>query len=521
MLMKKIALNITVFVIFYIIAAGAAARTAPEVIRKTFDVKPRGQLTLNSRLGAIDVKTANRNEVSLVFAKSMESGSGVRVGGLSSSEVETLIQEAFSDFDVTFEHSDSDVLIVGEFKRGWEYWMKRSRQMPFLLSQLKIRFQVTVPTQYNVDLKTAFSGDIDVDDIGGEALAETYGGNITFGVVNGTVWGKTAGGGNIALESCHSKVDVETYGGDIVLGNIEGSLKAKNAGSGNIQTGRVGGAVEAETYGGNLRFGIVKGTVWAKTAGGGDITLEGCHGKVDVETYGGEVVLGDIEGSLKAKNAGSGNIQAGNIGGDVEGETYGGDLRFGVVKGTAWAKTAGGGDITFEGCRSNVVGVKTYGGDIVLGNIAGYVKAENAGSGDIQIGNVGGTIEAKTYGGDLDFGTVKGAVRGRTAGGGNITLKGSQGRVDLNTYGGYIHAEITQQPQYQWTLETSGGGEIIATLFSRISVNLDARASSGSVSSDFTVHGSKSKNSLRGTINGGGTLLKLRASSGDIHLKRK
>ena len=468
--MKKALLSITVLVtLLFCTIAVVDAQTAPEVVRKSFDVRPGGWLTLNSQLGTIDVKTANRNRVNIVYTKSAKAA------------LDRLTQEAFADFDVTFKQMGADVHIEGKFKREWEYWLKRLHLLKLHL--LTIRFEVTIPHRCHVDLKTGFGADIQVENIGGAVKAETYGGDLRFGVIRETVWGKTAGGGNITLKECQGKVNLETYGGDIEIGNIAGDVKAK-------------------------------------TAGGGKITLKRGQGKVNVETYGGDIEIGNVTEDVKAETAGSGNIQIGNVNGTVEAETYGGDLDFGIVKGAVWGKTAGGGNITLKECQGKV-NVETYGGDIEIGNVTEDVKAETAGSGNIQIGNVNGTVEAETYGGDLDFGIVKGAVWGKTAGGGNITLKGCQGKVNVETYGGDIRAEMKKQPRHQWTLETSGSGEIVATLISRIAIDVDAYAGSGRISSDFSVQGSRSKNSLKGIINGGGPLLELRTSSGDIRLLRK
>jgi hypothetical protein len=56
-----------------------------------------------------------------------------------------------------------------------------------------------------------------------------------------------------------------------------------------------------------------------------------------------------------------------------------------------------------------------------------------------------------------------------------------------------------------------------------VRLNIDASASGGRVSSDLpvTVKGTISKTSLRGTLNGGGAVLKLRSSGGGVSLEPK
>ena len=64
-------------------------------------------------------------------------------------------------------------------------------------------------------------------------------------------------------------------------------------------------------------------------------------------------------------------------------------------------------------------------------------------------------------------------------------------------------------------------GKILAILRGRIGIDVDAQTNRGTISSDFVVQGTQSKNSLKGKINGGGVLLKLRTSSGDIRLQKR
>ena len=81
---------------------------------------------------------------------------------------------------------------------------------------------------------------------------------------------------------------------------------------------------------------------------------------------------------------------------------------------------------------------------------------------------------------------------------------------------------MTKKFTRPWTLQTSDNGEIVVMLLSNVAIDVDARASSsGSVSCDFRVQGSVSENSIKGTINGGGPLLKMRAGYGDIYLRKK
>ena len=237
-------------------------------IEKTYSVKTGGNLTVVSEFGTIDIQTADQNNVEIVVTKESKFK---LVGG---------VQEMLEDFELAFEHKDSDVHIEGAFKHGREHWRKQ-------LNRLKIRFLVTVPHQYNVDLDTS-SGGISVADLNGKVRARTSGGSLRFGNITGTVWGRTSGG-SIKLASCNSPVDLKTSGGSIEAGNVVGTVQAQTSGEG-------------------LRFGDIQGSIWGKTSGG-SINVANCNGGADVETSGGSIKLESVNGDVNAKTSG-GSIRA-------------------------------------------------------------------------------------------------------------------------------------------------------------------------------------------------------------------
>ena len=637
--MKKSLLSITVLMLFLFCTMTVInAQTTPQV--KVFDVKPDGKLILESDLGTIDVKTASLDKVDIVVTKEAEQLEGGLQKARKSEEAFTDIDvaEALADFEITFEQKETDVHIKGKFKRGREYWEKKQG----LLALLTIRYEVTIPYQYNVNLTTSRE-DIAVTDLAGGLRAQTSVGNLYFGEVKGPVWGRTSSNGGITLAGCKSDVDVKTSVGDVNLNNITESVtaiggdvqiinvgggviaQASSSGSimvkdcrnnidikaavGNIDLTNITGTVKASTGSngsitvkdcesnvdvkasvGDIDLTNITGTVKASTGSSGNITLKGCESDVDVKTSVGDVNLSNITGSVtaigddiqiinvgggviaQASSSGSitvkdcesnvdakasvGNIDLTNITGTVKASTGSsgsitvtgcrnnidvkasvGNIDLTNITGTVKASTGSSGNITLKGCESDV-GVKTSVGDVNLSNITGSVTAIG---GDIQIISVGGgviaqasssgsitvtdcrnNIDVKASVGNIDLVNITGAVKAKTGSNGNITLNSCQGGVDVLTSVGNIRAEITKQPRHESTLQTSGGGGIVVTLISQIALNIDAQTSRGKVSSDLPIQVSKlSQNSLTGTINGGGPLLKLRTSSGDIRLEKR
>ena len=259
------------------------AQISPETTQRTFNVRPGGQLTLNTELGTIDVKINSGNQVSFVATKAVTpNNSHVIIGGFTKPELDRLLQEAFTDFEITFEQKGADVLIQGKFKRGSEYW--QGPVMIYILMKLKVDFQVKVPRQYNVDLKTGSSGNITTENIGGKLKAESDYGDIQLGSVTGTVNAKTGSSGDITLKSCQSTVEAESDYGDIQLGNISGAVKAKTGSSGKITLKSCQSTVEAESDYGDIQLGSVSGAANAKTGSSGKIRAENIGGKLKAES---------------------------------------------------------------------------------------------------------------------------------------------------------------------------------------------------------------------------------------------
>ena len=106
---------------------------------------------------------------------------------------------------------------------------------------------------------------------------------------------------------------------------------------------------------------------------------------------------------------------------------------------------------------------------------------------------------------------------------GDIKLESVGRDVNAKTSAGDIQATMTAQPQNECSFRTSAG-DITVTLIPDVTVDMDAETWAGDVSTDFTVARVSQrkflKNGLKGSINGGGPLLKLRTSAGDIHLQK-
>ena len=100
-------------------------------------------------------------------------------------------------------------------------------------------------------------------------------------------------------------------------------------------------------------------------------------------------------------------------------------------------------------------------------------------------------------------------------------VRGAGGRVEAHSSGGPVTVRFAAGNNRGGVLSTSGGG-VRTELDPSVALTIDASSSGGSVDSDFrvTVQGSQTRrrHSLRGDINGGGAMLRLRSSGGGVRI---
>ncbi|MGH7597216.1 MAG: DUF4097 family beta strand repeat-containing protein [bacterium] len=202
---------------------------------------------------------------------------------------------------------------------------------------------------------------------------------------------------------------------------------------------------------------------------------------LDLNTSGGSIDVDDLIGEARVETSG-GSLTLGRIEGPVDANTSGGSIELRQAKGKVLARTSGGG---------------------------------------ITLGEVSGEVDVETSGGSIEVDGAAGNLRAHTSGGG-VSLRGLQGNVDASTSGGSLEAEILKQLDAPCELSTSGGG-VMVYLSKDIKLDIDAYTSGGEVQCDMpiTVQGKFGEGKLRGKLNGGGPLLTLRTSGGNIELRSR
>lgn len=103
---------------------------------------------------------------------------------------------------------------------------------------------------------------------------------------------------------------------------------------------------------------------------------------------------------------------------------------------------------------------------------------------------------------------------------GKISVERCAGSLDATTTNGGIEAELTRVSQGQPMRFETTNGRIEVAVPANFAADIDASTTNGSIKTDLPVATkSAGDNSLRGKINGGGTLLRMRTTNGGIALR--
>ena len=259
---------------------------------------------------------------------------------------------------------------------------------------------------------------------------------------------------------------------------------------------------------------------------GGEVVTTGISGRLEAETGGGPIHLDDIGGSISVETGG-GAIDVGKVGNDLTLRTGGGAIHIGSAKGKVMAESGGGDLVLVSGSQG--ASLQTGAGTIHVDKCTGEVKAETAG-GAIELGEISGDVTTETGGGSIKVNSAGGPVKAETGGGG-IELWGVPSAHVQTGAGPIIAKFVASRGQRSDSMLETGVGDITIYLVPNISLTVRAsiEASTGhSIKSDFPEIRVSSEGgqwgpkqvSAEGSLNGGGPVLKLRTSMGNIYIRR-
>lgn len=209
----------------------------------------------------------------------------------------------------------------------------------------------------------------------------------------------------------------------------------------------------------------------------GDVRVDGVSGPLHVDVIRGDVRVDDLRGAAEI-NVTSGDVHAESVDGDLSVDIRSGDVQLAHVAGVVGRVLSG--DVEIERC-----------GRLTLDVIHGDVSIDQA-TGDIA-------VEAKS--GDLRFQRVQSQA------------------VQCRTLSGDVTVALTALPSTASVSVETLSGDIRLQLPPDAHASIDAVVRSGEVDCALPLRAQTGdRRSVRGTLNGPGATVTLRATSGDIDI---
>ncbi len=265
---------------------------------------------------------------------------------------------------------------------------------------------------------------------------------------------------------------------------------------------------------------------------------------VKVETRAGALALTSISGSVFG-NTMAGNVKIDKISGPVKIISGGGNMEATNLSGDVFLQS-GGGTVSVDSANGQVT-IRTGGGKVHVGN-AGPTTVET-GAGSIDVGRCNGDLRASTGGGNLNLGDVSGGVMADT-GGGTVRIASAGGDVKVTTGGGAVelmkiarsaHVEtgggpitvqfVAQPGQFRESVLHTALGNILVYLPRNLGMDVHASTEMANgfgikselpglaITSEGGQYGPKSMFG-EGQLSGGGPILRLRTTIGQIEIRR-
>lgn len=167
----------------------------------------------------------------------------------------------------------------------------------------------------------------------------------------------------------------------------------------------------------------------------------------------------------------------------------------------------------------NVVGqleIQTGDGDVVVGDVEGQVGIRT-GDGDVSLGMTWGpALFVQTGDGDIAVGGVESERIELRTGDGDVALASASGPVDAATNDGDVSIQLATAAPV--TVRT-GDGDIMIMAAEALGFDLDLTGADVSVPQGMLVAGGITSGSARGTVNGGGPLIKAVTGDGTVVVK--
>lgn len=147
----------------------------------------------------------------------------------------------------------------------------------------------------------------------------------------------------------------------------------------------------------------------------------------------------------------------------------------------------------------------------------------HTGDGSITLRGLHGSVRMDTGDGNIQGDDLDGALTAHT-GDGSVHMNGRFDVLELHTSDGSVDVSVLQGSRVSsdWKVET-GDGSVRLELPHDLAADIELETGDGSIHLDMpvTVNGMRSEHEIRGKINGGGPLLRVRTGDGSISVQSR
>jgi DUF4097 and DUF4098 domain-containing protein YvlB len=210
-----------------------------------------------------------------------------------------------------------------------------------------------------------------------------------------------------------------------------------------------------------------------------------------------------------------GGISISNLSGNEHFSTSGGGLEVKGLTGKISGHTSGGG-IEISDSKDDI-DMETSGGGIEASRCSGQIRLNTSG-GSITLNDMNGNIRATTSGGNVEAEKITGELVTHTSGG-NISLESMSGSLEASTSGGNIAVQLTGTGKY--VKLSNSGGQVSLEIPKGKGLDLDIHGDGIRTEGLSNFSGSMEKESINGTVNGGGMPVDIHAGSGGVVIALK
>jgi len=292
----------------------------------------------------------------------------------------------------------------------------------------------------------------------------------------------------------------------------------------------------------DLDIRIPPGARLALATASGDVECDGPFATSRVHSSYGAVRIRNVEGNVDATSS-SGNVSvAATRGRTVVAESDYGRVHILDVEATEAKARSSSGNVKLEKVRGERCRASSAYGNVELIDVEGEVEAKLA-SGSVRLANwngdraslstdygsvrverASGSVEAKTSSGEVRVLEFEGSLLAHSSYG-SVDVEGKLSSLRAHTSSGRVSARALpgSRATDTWKLSSSYGN-VELVLPQDFACRLDARTDYGDVDIDFPVAvqpGRHEKGVVQGDVNGGGSTVELRCSSGDVRVEKE